>query len=96
MNEMFMNNYGMFTPAGNKRVKQLIDTFSEKIKDCTPAQAVALMEKFGNKFKKLQYTKTMSEAGDTAVREVFWGGVEKALKANGHGSSAHLINEMQW
>jgi hypothetical protein len=68
-------DWEMFTAKGNKRVTQLAEQlFVDLLNKKKPEDALT---SFCEKFRKLYNTKTMGEAGDTAVREAVYDFVHK-------------------
>jgi hypothetical protein len=66
-------DWGMFTPQGNRSLRLKAEKLVLKVKEneSTMARLNAFVEYFKG-YRKLSNTKTMSEAGDTMVREMVW------------------------
>lgn len=79
------NSWGMFTPAGNKRIKQLAEVFLNKARNCTGLIAFTrCSQEFIKKWSKLSSLNSYREASDTAVREEIWDFFKEIGKARGY------------
>ena len=64
--------WGMFTPAGNRRITKAAQAAMDKIEKLdgtTEAKVDKILTDFLAKWVRLWYTKSYGEAGDTDVRE---------------------------
>lgn len=82
--------WGMFTPAGNKSISTKAEAFVKELEAIASDQSLNGFDreykvkkatvKFLKKYHSLRKSKTMSEAGDTAVRESVLYFCDKAWK----------------
>jgi len=90
------DDWAMFTPAGNKRIKKLAEELYKKAEDpnLTTGQKVDALISFHRKWEALDKYKSYSEAGDTAVRECVGWFHDKVAEALGLDGNA--IWEQGW
>jgi hypothetical protein len=67
------NHWGMYTPAGNKSLTKKAEKLVAEIEEAKGIVAkLKIFKKYFKGWRSLHNTKTMSESGDTEVRECVW------------------------
>jgi uncharacterized protein YbcV (DUF1398 family) len=85
--EIFMSkkrDFSMFSTAGNRRVQNLVKKCIKKVVNKKAIRQEDFEAYVKAQVKKVEANEKYSEIGDTAVREVIYFWLEKAIKVAGY------------
>lgn len=77
-------HYGMFSNQGNKKVESIIKKCIKKVVNPKAIRKEEFEKFVAEQIKKAEENKNFSEIGDTAVREVIYFWLERAIEVAGY------------